>query len=184
MTLLLSPLMSSSLIMLVGHDVPFMWAGSTLATIGSGLLFTLSTESSTGQWVGYQFLAALGAGICRQIPFSAVPLALADEDLAIASALVAFCNSLGPTLAIAIGQSIFTSEVRRQLALIPGVDVGAAMNAGAADLAAAVPGPPLRLARQAFDYALTRAFAVAIAGAGAALCSSLAMEWPSVKPRR
>lgn len=184
MTLLLAPMISGALITLVGHYVPFMWAGSTLTTIGSGLLFTLSTHSSTGQWVGYQFLAAFGAGICRQIPFSAVPLVLADDDLAIASALVAFCNSLGPTLAIGIGQSIFTSEFLRQLAQIPGIDGRAVMNAGAANLGVEVPGPLLEVVREAFDYALTKAFVVAIASAGAALCCSLAMEWLSVKKKR
>lgn len=177
-------MLSGSLITLTGHYVPFMWAGSTLTTIGAALLFTLSPASTTAQWAGYQVLAAFGAGICRQIAFSAVPLVLADDDLAVASALVAFCNSLGPTLGIGIGQSIFTSELVRQLARVPGLDVGAVIKAGATDLSAVVPGPLLGVVREAFDYALTRAFALAIASAGVALCCSLAMEWISVKEKK
>ncbi|MCJ1466282.1 hypothetical protein MMC07_004901 [Pseudocyphellaria aurata] len=146
MTLLLSPMISGSLITLVGYYVPFMWAGSALITVGSVLLYRLTTTSSTGELIGYQFLAAFVVGISRQIAFSAVPLVLAEDDLPVASALVAFCNSLGPTLAI-----------------VSGIDGKAVVNEGATDLSALVPGPVLGVVIQAFNLALTRAFALAIA---------------------
>ena len=183
MALLLAPMISGSMITVVGYYVPFMWAGAMLMTIGSGLLFTLSTNTSSAQWIGYQFLAAFGAGICRQIAFSAVPLVLAKDDLATASALVAFCNSLGPTLAIGIGQSIFTNKLTGKIAQLPGIDVAAVVNGGAYGLSAIVSGSQLPAVRQAFNFALTRAFALSIASAGAALCCSLAMEWISVKAK-
>ena len=183
MALLISPMISGSLITLVGYYVPFMWAGSMLLTIGSGLIFTLGTRNIAGQWIGYQFLAGFGAGICRQIAFSAVPLVLEKDDLATASALVAFCNSLGPTLAIGIGQSIFTNFFVQQVSLLPGVDVLTVVNEGAYNLSALVPPPLLEPVRQAFDYALTRAFALSIASAATALCSSLAMEWINVREK-
>lgn len=184
MTLLLSPMISGSLITLVGYYVPFMWAGSALITIGSVLLFRLTTNSSAGQLIGYQFLAAFGAGISRQIAFSAVPLVLDEDDLPIASALVAFCNSLGPTLAIGIGQSVFTTEFLRQVTEVSGIDAIGLVNGGATDLSAVVPAPLLGAVIQAFNFALTRAFALAIASAAAAWCCSLAMEWINVKEKR
>ncbi|KAI4133861.1 MAG: hypothetical protein LQ347_002009 [Umbilicaria vellea] len=183
MTLLFAPLISGALITLVGYYVPFMLIGSTLIAVGSGLLFTLSTNSSEAQWIGYQFLAAFGAGISRQIAFSAVPLVLAKDDLATASALVAFCNSLGPTLAIGIGQSIFTSEFVQQVTRIPGIDVTGVIDGGATNLSALVPARSLEVVRQAFNYALARAFALSIASAGAALGCSMCMEWISVKEK-
>jgi MFS family permease len=183
MTLLLVPMLSGSLIALVGYYVPLLWIGCTLCTIGSGLLFSLKVTSSEAQWVGYQFLAAFGAGLCRQIAFSAVPLVLPPDDLATASALVAFCNSLGPTLAIGIGQSIFTNELVQRLGSVPGIDVQLIVNAGAGNLAAVVPAHLLESVRVSFDFAVTRALALAIPSAGLALCSSLAMEWISVKKK-
>ena len=181
MTLLISPMISGALITVIGYYVPFMWVGSTLLTVGSGLLFTLGTGSTSGQWIGYQFLAAFGAGICRQIAFSAVPLVFDKDDLATASALVAFCNSLGPTLAICVGQSIFTNKFVQKVALIPEIDASTVVNEGAYNLAALVPAQLLEPVRQAFAYALTRAFALSIGGSGAALFSSLAMEWIDVR---
>lgn len=184
MTLLLSPMISGSLITLVGYYVPFMWVGTTLLTIGSGLLFTLNTTSSPGEWIGYQFLAAFGAGICRQIAFSAVPLVFDEDDLPTVSALVAFCNSLGPTLAIAIGQSIFTNKFVQHVAQVPGLDTKAVINGAATNLSSVVPSPLLGVVIRAFEFALTRAFVLAIASAGAALCCSLAMEWINVKEKK
>lgn len=175
MTLLLSPMISGSLITIIGYYVPFMWAGSLLLTIGSGLLFTLTATSTRSHWIGYQFIAAFGAGICPQIPFSAVPLALPQDDLPIASALVAFCTSLGPTIGIAIGQSIFTTEVAQQLARVSGIDMKAVVMRGAAGLGVVDPGAPLMLVRQAFGAALAKAFVLSIASGGAAFGCSLAV---------
>ena len=181
MALLISPMISGALITIVGYYVPFMWIGSTLLTVGSGLLFTLGTDSTSGQWIGYQFLAAFGAGICRQIAFSAVPLVFDNDDLATASALVAFCNSLGPTLAICVGQSIFTNKFMQKVALIPEIDASTVVNGGAYNLGALVPTKLLEPVRQAFEYALTRAFVLSIGSSGAAFFSSLAMEWIDVR---
>ena len=184
MSLLFTPMISGSLITIVGYYVPFMLAGSTLMTIGSGLLFSLSTDSSEGQIIGYQFLAAFGAGLCRQIGFSSVPLVLHPDDLATASALVAFCNSLGPTLAIAIGQSIFTNVFEKQISGLPGIHVEKVINQGAVDLNALVPQQLLGVVREAFNFALTPAFTLSIASGGLALCCSFAMEWINVKKKR
>lgn len=183
MSLLFTPMISGGLITIVGYYVPFMFVGCTLMTIGSGLLFSLSTDSSEGQIIGYQFLAAFGPGLCRQIDFSSVPLVLHPDNLATASALVAFCNSLGPTLAIAIGQSIFTNVFEKQVSGLPGIDVGKVTNQGAADLSAVVPQEFLGAVREAFSLALTRAFILSIARAGLAPCSSFAMQWISVKKK-
>lgn len=183
MALLVSPMISGSLIALIGYYVPFMWVGSILLTIGSGLLFTLKTTSTPGEWIGYQFVAAFGAGICRQIAFSAVPLVLEKDDLATGSALVAFCNSLGPTLAIGIGQAIFTNELIQEVSMLPGIDPLSLLSIGAYDLKSVVPINQLGPVRAAFNFALTRTFALSIASAAAAFVISLAMEWINVKER-
>lgn len=181
MALLLSPMLSGSLISVVGYYVPFMLAGCTLMCIGSGLLYTLTPASNDGQWIGYQFLAAFGAGICRQIAFSAVPLVLPSDDLATASALVALCNSLGPTLAIGVGQSILTNELTQRLSHVPGLNVKLVVNQGATRLNTVVPEEYLGFARAAFDRALTLVFVLAVASAAVALVCSGCMEWINVK---
>ena len=181
MSLLLAPMISGVLITLVGYYVPLMLMGCTLMTVGSGLLYSLSEASTDNQWIGYQFLAAFGAGICRQIAFSAVPLVLPQDDLATASALVALCNSLGPTLAISIGQSIFTNTLTQKIAHIPDIDIKSVVNEGASNLSMLVPSSYLAIARMAFLSAVTKTFTISIASGGIALLCSLGMEWINVK---
>ena len=181
MSLLLTPMISGALITVIGYYVPLMLIGCTIMTIGSGLLYSLHASSTDSQWIGYQFLAAFGAGICRQIAFSAVPLVLPNDDLATASALVALCNSLGATLAISIGQSIFTNTLTQETAHIPGIDVKTVVNQGASNLSALVPSSYLAIVRMAFLSAVTKAFTISIASGGIALLCSLGMEWINVK---
>ena len=182
-SLLVGPMVSSSVAQLVGHHLPLMLGGSILATVGSGLLFTLSPKTTEGQWIGYQILTAIGAGLCRQMTFSAVPLMLPADDLATASALVAFCSSLGPTLAIGIEQCIFTNEFGRHTASMSGGVATKLMRRGGTDLNAIVATPLHGELKQAFNFAITRAFALSIPCAGAALCCTLVMDWSKVRRR-
>ena len=52
-TLLFSPMASGVIISWSGFCVLFVWLGAALATVGSGLLFTLKTDSSRGAVAGY-----------------------------------------------------------------------------------------------------------------------------------
>lgn len=180
-SLLVGPMISGALSQLIGHHLPLMLGGSILATIGSGLLFTLNSSSTKSQWIGYQVLAAMGAGLCRQMTFSAVPLMFPTDDLATASALVAFCSSLGPTLAIGMEQCIFTNELERRTAGMPGDIVSVVMQKGAVDVSAFVAAPFQAAVKLALNYAITRAFAISIPCAGAAVCCTLVMDWSKVR---
>lgn len=180
-SLLIGPMVSTSVAQVIGHHLPLMLGGSILMTIGSGLLFTLSSSTTESQWIGYQILTAMGAGLCRQMTFSAVPLMLAVDDLATASALVAFFSSLGPTLAIGAEQCIYTNEFRKHLAGMSGNVVSKVMQKGATDLTAIVAAPLQGEVKLAFNFAITRAFALSIPCAGAAVCCTLIMDWSKVR---
>lgn len=182
-SLLIGPIISGSMSQLIGHHLPLMLGGSILTTIGSGLLFTLSPSSTESQWIGYQILTAMGAGLCRQMTFSAVPLMLPADDLATASALVAFSSSLGPTFGIGLEQCIFTNEFKRRTAGMSGTVVTKVMHNGATDLSAIVATPLQGEVKRAFNFAITRAFALSIPCAGAALCCTLIMDWSKVRKK-
>lgn len=183
LSLLVGPMISGAMSQLIGHHLPLMLGGSILATIGSGLLFTLNPSSTKSQWIGYQILTSTGAGLCRQMTFSAVPLMLPADDLATASALVAFCSSLGPTLAIGIEQCIFTNELETHTAGLSGDIVATVMRKGAIDVSAIVAAPLQGAVKRALNLAITRAFAISIPCAGAALCCTLVMDWTKVRRR-
>ena len=177
-TMLLTPILSGALISLIGYYVPFMWLGAALATVGSGLLTTLQPHSPNSVLSGYQALAGLGLGLYTQISFNAVQYVLPKEQMVMGSALVSFCNSLGPILSTNIGQAIFANAFMWRLKGVPDVDAKAVLRAGLTDPQAA---DALPVVRQAFNHALTRAFIAAIVSGVLAFCCSLGMEWGNVK---
>ena len=170
-TMLLTPILSGALISLTGYYVPFMWLGAALATIGSGLLTTLHPHSPNSVLSGYQFL-------CTQIPFNAVQYILPKEQMIMGSALVSFCNSLGPILGTNIEQAVFANTFLRRLKGVPGVDATAVLRAG---LTAPQAAGALPVVKQAFNDALTKAFILAVISGGLAFCCSLGMEWGNLK---
>lgn len=179
--MLFAPIASGALISTIGYYVPFMWLGAILATIGSGLLYSLKVDSSNGTLSGFQFITGLGLGLCTQISFNAVQYMLPKEQVAMGGALVSFCNSLGPILGTNIGQAIFSNLLVKRLSQVPGVDAAAMVAAGPTSLATAGSSSAVR---EAFNYALTRVFILAAVSGGLAFACSLGMEWGNVKQER
>lgn len=64
-------IVSGGLITVYGVYVPFLLAGSAIATIGAGLLYTLDIGSPSSHWIGYQALAGIGIGLSIQVPIIA-----------------------------------------------------------------------------------------------------------------
>ena len=58
---------SGFLLAMVGYFMPFMFVGAALLAIGTGLLSTLGVDASIPQWVGYQIIAGIGAGLILQV---------------------------------------------------------------------------------------------------------------------
>lgn len=62
---------SGGLITAYGVYVPWLLGGSILATIGTGLVYTLDIGSPSSKWIGYQALAGIGMGFAFQVPMIA-----------------------------------------------------------------------------------------------------------------
>lgn len=52
---------------MVGYFTPIMIVGAALLAVGTGLLSTLRVDTSIGQWVAYQTIAGIGAGLIIQV---------------------------------------------------------------------------------------------------------------------
>ena len=64
-------ILSGGLISKYGVYVPFLLVGSSIATIGAGLLYTLDIGSPSSHWIGYQALTGIGIGLSIQVPIIA-----------------------------------------------------------------------------------------------------------------
>jgi hypothetical protein len=103
------------LVTVLGYYTPFIYLGTILFTIGSGLIYTLKVRSPAGHWIGYQILAGFGAGGAIQLPFIATQVVLPAKDMPTGNSLAIFFNSLGGAIAISIAQNIFSNTLVKEL---------------------------------------------------------------------
>ena len=178
-TFLCSPLLAGALISVFGRYVPFLWSGSLLALAGATLLLSWKVDSGKAELDGHQVLLGLGLGICTQVPFIAVQHKMPRDMVVRASAVVSFCNSLGPVLGTNIAHAIFANTLLGavQESAIALDDAERIARAGPS----ALPSSVSFQVREMFDTSLRRAFILPAACAGAALCCGLVMEWGDVR---
>jgi MFS family permease len=81
-------IVSGGLITAFWYWRPIMVWASILATIGSGLLYTLDIGTTAGYWIGYQTLAGVGLGLGFQVPIIVAQASVAPDDLAAVTSMV------------------------------------------------------------------------------------------------
>jgi hypothetical protein len=69
--------------------------GTALFLVGAGLLHTLGTDASAGQWIGYQILAGFGTGCAQFLAVGVAQQALKETDQAPGLSLVVMFQLLG-----------------------------------------------------------------------------------------
>ncbi|KAI0030373.1 MFS amino acid permease [Vararia minispora EC-137] len=94
---------------------PIMWFGWTVMTLGWGLMIMLDDGSNTAKKVLYLLVSALGVGCLFQTPLIALQAAMPLKDMATSTATFGFIRTLGGTIGVAIGQAIYSSELRRRI---------------------------------------------------------------------
>ena len=71
-----------------GIATPLMVGGAAIATIASGLLYTLDVGTSSGKWIGYQILGGTAFGVAFQIPMIHAQGNANPEDLSVVTAII------------------------------------------------------------------------------------------------
>jgi hypothetical protein len=85
--------------------------------VGSGLLYSLNTSSSSAKAAGYQILAGVGTGmgmqnslLAMQVEFRAAPRLLGQ-----ATSMATFAQFLGGTIGLGVAEPVFASELTKYL---------------------------------------------------------------------
>lgn len=71
-----------------GLAVPLQVCSAVIATVGSGLLYTLDRDTGTGNWIAYQIIGALGWGAGFQIPVIICQAHARPEDIPSVTAMM------------------------------------------------------------------------------------------------
>ena len=173
---------AGALVTAIGQFAPFMILGTILTSVGGGLLTLLNPTTTTAQWIGYQALVGVGIGVGWQQPIVAVQTVLRMEDVPTATAILSFTQTLGGSLFISVGQTVFSNKLAQELAAsVPELDPSIVLDSGASNLAGHVPKQYLAAVVQAYSDGLARTFIVGAALAALSVVGSACVKWKSLK---
>jgi MFS family permease len=99
------------------HSWPFLMCAPFFLAIGSGLLFTLDTDTSGAKVIGFQILAGIGTGMGAQNSIIAMQVEFrnAPKLLAQATSMVTFGQFLGGTIGLGVAEPVFSSILAKTL---------------------------------------------------------------------
>lgn len=174
----ISTIASGALVSATGYYQPLLIAGGVMATVGSGLLYLLDTNSSTGQWIGYQILAGAGWGLAFQIPMIAVQGTVDPKDLASATGMLLFFQGLGGAFLVSGSQAAFVNQmIARVMSLNPGVDRALLVLTGATEIRNVFPSEQQHDVIDGYMTGLKVVFAMCIACSGLATLIGFGTRW-------
>ncbi|KAI0079120.1 MFS amino acid permease [Panus rudis PR-1116 ss-1] len=110
------------IVVALGDYRQVIWTSWTIMTVGFGLLIMLDEKSSLAVQLVYQLIAGMGYGGLFHPPLIAVQAAMPIKDMAISTATFGLIRQLGATMGAAIGQAVWSSELRKRIATIPNLD--------------------------------------------------------------
>ncbi|KAL3247176.1 hypothetical protein ABHI18_012486 [Aspergillus niger] len=108
-------IVAGALVTKTGRYKPIQISGFAFMALGMGLFSLLDQNSSTGAWVGYQLLAAIGSGFIVTSTLPAAQAALSEADVATSTATWAFCRAFGAVWGVSIPAAIFNNRFAAQV---------------------------------------------------------------------
>lgn len=177
-------IVSGGLMTVYGLYIPLMIVGSALTTAGAALIYTLSQDSGSDKWIGYQALAGIGLGLVFQIPVIVNQGLVAPSDLSSITAQTLFFQSFGGAFFISAAQAAFSNKMLETVVFTaPTANLVQVIEAGASELREIFPPEVVEGIVLAYMEGLKAAFAIAIAGAGLLFLLAFTPRWESLKGR-
>lgn len=102
---------------------PIIWVSYVIMVLGFGLMIMLDEASSLAKQVVFTLLAGLGTGGLFFPPLILMQAAMPVKDMATSTATLGLLRQLGSTVGVSVGQAIWSTELRKKLATIPGVAI-------------------------------------------------------------
>ncbi|KAF7318122.1 Membrane transporter [Mycena chlorophos] len=107
----------------MGDYRPVTWLGWGIMAIGYGLMIMLDSHSKLAVQLIYPGIAGLGLGFLFLPPMIGLQAAMPREEMASSTAVFLLLRMLGYTVGIAVGQTVWTSVLRKKLAKISGLSI-------------------------------------------------------------
>ncbi|KAL4927704.1 MDR family MFS transporter [Aspergillus undulatus] len=156
-----------------------MLAGSAIATIGTGLIYTWDISTPTGKWIGYQILAAFGFVIPYLVPMNIAQANATPADMSTVTATIFLFQTLGGAFSISAAQSAFVNTMIKELrSTAPNIDPMAVVTTGATQIRAVFTEPDdIRGILLAYMAGLKATFAISVGMVGFAFLVGFFSPW-------
>ena len=157
-----------------GTFKPLHWTGFALFTIGMGLFSLLKQDSSVAEWVIFQCITAMGAGMVLNILLPSFQAPIEEVDQAAATATWCFIRTFGNVWGVAIPGVIFNNRIDDRAYQISDLTArqlllgGNAYQYVSASFVDSYPEPVRSQIRNVYKDAMQLVFQVGIAFAGLA----------------
>ena len=167
----------------IGFYMPSLILGTALMVIATGFFTTFTPDASRGEWIGYQVLYGSGLGMAMQQASLAAQTVLPKQDVPMGVALMQFSQALGGAVFLEVSQNVFSKDLvgQAQRSNFTGIDPKTVLESGTTDISR-MSGSSGFL--EAYNGALQQSFRVMFILSCLAWCSSLFMEWRSVKKQK
>lgn len=167
----------------IGFYMPSLILGTALMAIATGFFTTFTPDASRGEWIGYQVMYGSGLGMAMQQASLAAQTVLPKADVPMGVALMQFSQALGGAVFLEVSQNVFAKDLvgQAQRSDFRGIDPKTVLESGTTDISR-MSGSSGFL--EAYNGALRQSFRVMFILSCLAWCSSLFMEWRSVKKRK
>lgn len=180
--MMVSTIISGGAITAIGYHVPFLVLSGVLSIAGAALLYTLNIGTGSSAWLGYQALVGLGYGFGVQVPIIAAQAVMKTDDVASATAMLLFAQTLGGSLTISAAQSAFLNTIIKRLpSTAPSVDPLSVVFTGATDIRKTFAPEDIPGIIRAYMDGLKVTYALGIAMAAGMLLTAFISKWHNLK---
>ncbi|KAK6502401.1 hypothetical protein TWF506_002982 [Arthrobotrys conoides] len=180
LSMVLGSILSGAVTTRIGYYTPFAIIGSSIMSVGGGLLTTLQIDSGPSKWIGYQVVYGLGMGLCFQVPNLAAQTVLPKQDVPIGIALMFFGQLLGAAIFVAVGENVLGNQLVNRLAGVKGIDKTLITEGGATTLLTGLDVELREVVLVAYSEALRRVFQVGLAVTCLAVIGAATLEWRNI----
>jgi MFS family permease len=182
--LLIVFIMGQGIVMpLVGYYLPFfVWAG-VFMIIGSALMYTVTSTTSASAIYGFSVLIAIGAGVTSQAAYSIAPAKVQPHQIAAAIGYINVAQIGGVVIALTISGAVFQNVAFNKLShVLSGMgftadDIRSAIAGSQSTLFEHLPTALRTEAIEAIVQAISKTYALVIAGGALALVTSVFLKW-------
>ncbi|TVY14747.1 Efflux pump aflT, partial [Lachnellula arida] len=181
LSLVCASILSGIITQKTGYYVGQLYASTILTSIGAGLLTTLTVDTGSGKWIGFQIIYGFGLGLGMQQAGMSAQTCLNRKDVTTGVSIMFFFQGLGGSIFVTVGQTVFSHSLVSNLGKIANLDTAQIVNSGATDLKALVPANMLETVLVQYNGAITNTLKVAVALSCATVVTALTMEWKSIK---